>query len=52
MEKLGIRAADDGKTLFGPAARVMSVATQWKHMGAFEAFLVKRLAGPPAPQRT
>lgn len=48
MEKLGIRVADDGKTLIDPAAKVMNVATEWKDMAAFEDLLVKRLTGPTA----
>ena len=53
MERIGIRVADDGKTLIDPAAKSMNVATAWKDLGAFEDFLVARLTGPypsrPAP---
>ena len=49
MEKLGVRVADDGKTLLDPAAKVVNVATEWKDMPAFEDFLVKRLNSPTVP---
>ena len=45
METLPIRVTDDGKTVIDPAAKKMSVATEWKDMGAFEDFLVERLTG-------
>ncbi len=47
METLPIRVTDDGKTVIDPAAKKMSVATEWKDMGAFEDFLVERLTGKP-----
>jgi len=45
METLPIRVTDDGKTVIDPAAKKMSVATEWKNMGVFEDFLVERLTG-------
>jgi inosine-uridine nucleoside N-ribohydrolase len=45
MEKLGIRVTDDGMTLIDPQAKRITVATSWKDLGAFEDFLVERLAG-------
>lgn len=45
METLPIRVTDDGNTVIDPAAKKMSVATEWKDMGAFEDFLVERLTG-------
>jgi inosine-uridine nucleoside N-ribohydrolase len=45
MEKLGIRVTDGGMTVIDPDAKVMSVATEWKDMAAFEDFLVQRLTG-------
>ncbi len=51
MEDLGIRVADDGKTLLDPAAKVMRVATAWKDLDAFEDLLVARLTGP-SPARS
>jgi len=47
METLGISVSDDGRTLIDPAAKTMSVATEWKDMGAFEDLLVRRLTSPP-----
>jgi inosine-uridine nucleoside N-ribohydrolase len=44
-ERLGIRVTDGGMTVIDPAAKVMSVATEWKDMAAFEDFLVQRLTG-------
>ena len=52
MEKLGVRVADDGKTLLDPAAKVLNVATEWKDLPAYEDFLVKRVTGPTVPART
>jgi len=46
MEQLGIRVTDDGRTLIDPDAKVISVATGWKEMAAFEDFLVERICGP------
>jgi inosine-uridine nucleoside N-ribohydrolase len=45
MEKLGIRVTDDGFTVIDPQAKPMNVATSWKDLGAFEDWLVERLAG-------
>ena len=45
MESLCLRVDDDGFTREDPAARKMSVATQWKDLAAFEDWLVERLAG-------
>lgn len=44
MEKVGIRVTDDGMTIIDPNARQVSVASKWKDLGAFENFLVERLA--------
>lgn len=46
MEKLGIRVTDDGYTRIDPDAKVVTVATEWKDLGAYEDFLVKRLTKP------
>jgi inosine-uridine nucleoside N-ribohydrolase len=43
MEKLNIRVDDDGFTREDPAARQMNVATAWKDLLGFEAWLVQRL---------
>ncbi|MBE3097198.1 MAG: nucleoside hydrolase [Planctomycetes bacterium] len=51
MEKLGIRVDDKGMTLLDPAAKVLTVATEWKDMPGFEDLLVKRLTGPTVPAR-
>ena len=48
MEQLPLRVTDDGFTVIDPQARMVSVATQWKDLGAFEDFLVERLAGNDA----
>jgi inosine-uridine nucleoside N-ribohydrolase len=45
MEKLGLRVTDDGFTVIDPQAKQVNVATNWKDLGAFEDFLVERLAG-------
>lgn len=50
METLGIRVSDDGFTRVDPDAKKMSVATEWKDLGAFGKFLVDRLTGA-APKR-
>jgi inosine-uridine nucleoside N-ribohydrolase len=47
MEKLNLRVTDDGFTVIDPHARPVIVATQWKDLGAYEDFLVERLAGKP-----
>lgn len=47
MEKLKLRVTDDGFTVIDPQARQVNVATQWKDLGAYEDFLVERLAGKP-----
>jgi inosine-uridine nucleoside N-ribohydrolase len=47
MEKLNLRVTDDGFTVIDTQARPVSVATQWKDLGAYEDFLVDRLAGKP-----
>jgi len=49
MEKLNLRVTDDGSTVIDPQARPVNVATQWKDLGAYEDFLVNRLA--PAEHR-
>jgi inosine-uridine nucleoside N-ribohydrolase len=45
MEKLGLRVTDDGFTVIDPQAKQVNVATRWKDLGAYEDFLVERLAG-------
>jgi inosine-uridine nucleoside N-ribohydrolase len=47
MEKLNLRVTDDGLTVIDPQARPVTVAAQWKDLGAYEDFLVERLAGKP-----
>jgi inosine-uridine nucleoside N-ribohydrolase len=47
MEKIGLRVTDDGMTVIDPQARQINVAVKWKDLGAFEDFLVERLAGNP-----
>ena len=47
MERLGLRVTDDGMTVIDPKARKISVATRWKNIGAFEDWVVERLAGRP-----
>jgi len=49
MEKLNLRVTDDGFTVMDPQARSVNVAAQWKDLGAYEDFLVNRLA--PAKHR-
>ena len=44
MEKLNLRVTDDGFTVIDPQARQVTVAAQWKNLGAYEDFLVERLA--------
>jgi quinoprotein glucose dehydrogenase len=48
MEKLGLRITDDGRTVIDPQSRQVNAATKWKDLGAFEDFLVERLAGKRA----
>jgi inosine-uridine nucleoside N-ribohydrolase len=43
MEELPIRVDDKGFTRIDPEGKKMRVATDWKDLGAFENFLVKRL---------
>ena len=43
MEKLGIRVTDDGHTVIDENAKIINCATEWKDLGAFEDFLVRRL---------
>ncbi|MGQ9514088.1 MAG: nucleoside hydrolase [Thermoproteota archaeon] len=43
MESLGIRVTDDGYTVIDDKAKVISCATRWKDLNAFENLLVKRL---------
>ena len=45
MEKLGLRVTDDGFTVIDPQARQVNAATRWVDLGAYENFLVDRLAG-------
>ena len=44
MERLGVRVTDDGYTRIDEAAKQMACAMSWKDLGAFEDFLVARLA--------
>lgn len=52
IEELGIRVDDEGFTRIDPDARTMKVATEWKNLGSFEDFLVRRLtaSGPATPE--
>jgi hypothetical protein len=43
MEKLPIIVTDDGYTKIDDKGKVIYCATEWKDLGAFEDFLVKRL---------
>jgi hypothetical protein len=43
MERLGIRVTDDGYTVIDDKAKVINCATEWKDLGAFEDYLVRRL---------
>ncbi len=43
MEKLPIEVTDDGFTKIADKAKVINCATEWKDLGAFEDFLVRRL---------
>lgn len=45
MEKLNLRVTADGFTVIDPQGKPVTVATRWKDLGAFEDFLVERLAG-------
>ena len=45
MEKLGVRVTDDGYTRIDENARPVSVATEWRDLGAFADFLAHRLTG-------
>jgi inosine-uridine nucleoside N-ribohydrolase len=47
METLNLRVTDDGFTVIDPQTRPVNVAAQWKDLGAYEDFLVERLAGKP-----
>ena len=49
MEQLNLRVTDDGFTVIDPSARTVHVATQWQDLGAYEDFLVNRLAGASLP---
>lgn len=44
MEKLNLRVTDAGFTVMDAQARPVNVAAQWKDLGAYEDFLVSRLA--------
>jgi inosine-uridine nucleoside N-ribohydrolase len=44
VERLGIRVTDDGQTVIDNNAKKINCATEWKDLGAFEDFLVQRLA--------
>jgi len=43
MEKLKIKVTDDGYTRIDEGGKLINCATEWKDLGAFEDFLVKRL---------
>ena len=45
MENVNLRVTDDGFTVVDPQGKQVNVATKWKDLGAFEDFLVERLAG-------
>lgn len=45
METLGIRVTDDGMTVIDEKAKQVDVATEWKDLNAFRAWLVERLTG-------
>lgn len=45
MEKTNLRVTDDGFTVIDPQGKPVNAATKWKDLGAFEDFLVERLAG-------
>ncbi len=47
MEKLRLRVTNDGITVIDPNAREVNVATKWNDLGAYEDFLVDRLASKP-----
>jgi len=49
LENLHLRVTDDGFTVIDPSARTVHVATQWQDLGAYEDFLVNRLAGASLP---
>jgi len=44
MQRIGLRVTDDGFTRPDATARPMDVAVDWKHLDAFENWLVERLA--------
>jgi inosine-uridine nucleoside N-ribohydrolase len=46
LEELGIRVDDKGFTRIAENGKKMSVATEWKDMGAYEDLLVKRVTTP------
>jgi hypothetical protein len=43
MENLMIRVTDDGFTRIDPAGKTMDCAMEWKDLGGFEDFLVRRI---------
>ena len=45
MERMGVRVTDEGLTVADLSARKMDVATDWRDLDAYEAFLVERLLG-------
>jgi inosine-uridine nucleoside N-ribohydrolase len=47
MEQLNLRVTDDGFTVIDLQARPVNVAAKWKDLGAYEDFLMERLAGKP-----
>lgn len=51
MEKLGIKVTDDGFTRLDPAAKSMNVATAWKDLEGFRAWLARRLTEPKRAPR-
>ncbi len=45
MENANLRVTDDGFTVIDPQGKQVNAAMKWKDLGAFEDFLVERLAG-------
>lgn len=45
MENTNLRVTDDGFTVIDPQGKQVNAAMKWKDLGAFEDFLVERLAG-------
>jgi inosine-uridine nucleoside N-ribohydrolase len=45
MESLRLRVTDDGFTRIDPAGKAVDCAMEWKDLGGFEDFLVRRIGG-------